>query len=69
MGMGQEFCREVVIWKQFKHPNLLEFVGAKVSASDLMMVSEWMEYGTIMDFVTAFPETNRLKLVSIFPNA
>ena len=31
------------------------------------MVSEWMEHGTIMDFVTAFPETNRLKLVGIFP--
>jgi hypothetical protein len=29
------------------------------------MVSEWMEHGTIKDFITAHPETNRLKLVSI----
>ena len=69
MRMGQEFCREVVIWKQFKHPNLLQLLGAKVSPPNLMMVSEWMEHGTIMDFVTAFPETNRLKLVGIFPGA
>ena len=32
------------------------------------MVSEWMENGTIMDFVTTYPETNRLKLVSSCPN-
>ena len=32
----------------------------------MMMVSEWMENGTIMNFVTAYPQTNRLKLVSIF---
>jgi len=30
------------------------------------MVSEWMENGTIMNFVTAYPQTNRLKLVSFF---
>ena len=32
-----------------------------------MMVSEWMEHGTVMDFVNAFPATNRLKLVRVFP--
>lgn len=34
-----------------------------------MMVSEWMENGTIMNFVTVCPQTNRLKLVSIFLEA
>ena len=63
----QSFCREVVLWKQFRHPNLLPLVGATKSSHALMMVSEWMEYGTIVDFVTARPETNRLKLVSITP--
>ena len=29
------------------------------------MVSDWMEHGTIMDFITVYPETNRLKLVNI----
>jgi len=31
------------------------------------MVSEWMENGTIMDFITACREADRLKLVVIFP--
>ena len=67
--VGQEFCREVVLWKQFKHPNLLPLVGAKNSPPALVMVSEWMEHGTIADFIVARPEANRLKLVSILPKA
>ena len=34
-----------------------------------MMVSEWMEYGTITGFIVARPEANRLKLVSTLPKA
>jgi len=40
-------------------------MGAKISPQTLMMISEWMEHGTIRDFVRACPETNRLKLVRI----
>ena len=63
----QKFCHEVVLWKQLRHPNLLPLLGATKSSDTLMMVSEWMENGTIMDFITACPQTNRLKLVSILP--
>ena len=56
----------MVLCKQFKHPNLLQLLGAKTSPT-LMIISEWMEHGTIMDFVVACPETNRLKLVSASP--
>jgi len=64
--VGQNFYREAVLWKQFRHPNLLPLVGATKSSDTPMMVSEWMENGTIMNFVTACPQTNRLKLVGIF---
>ena len=64
----QRFCHEVVLWKQFKHPNLLPLLGATKTSHTLLMVSEWMEHGTIMDLVTACPKTNRLKLVSVPPN-
>jgi len=67
MRAAQKFCCEVVLWKQFKHPNLLRLVGAKKPPSTMVMISEWMEYGTIMDFVAVCPATNRLKLVSIPP--
>ena len=64
MTTGQDFCREVVLWKQFRHPNVLPLTGASRSLNTFTMVSEWMEHGTIMNFVTACPGTNRLKLVS-----
>ena len=32
-----------------------------------MMISEWMEHGTVMEFINARPGTNRLKLVSMLP--
>jgi len=63
----QSFCREVVLWKQFRHPNLLPLMGATKSSHTFMMISEWMEHGTIMEFITACPDTNRLRLASIFP--
>ena len=65
----QKFCCEVVLWKQFKHPNLLPLVGARKVSHSLIMVSEWMEHGTIMDFIITCPETNRLRLVSILYEA
>ena len=40
-----------------------------MSPRSLVMISEWMEYGTIMEFVIAYPETNRLKLVGILSDA
>ena len=67
--MGQKFCR-VFIWKRFEHPNLLPFFGTEETSHHPAMVSERMGHGTtVMDFVNAFPETNRLKLVRVFPDA
>ena len=69
MRANQTFCREVVLWKQFRHPNLLPLMGATKASHAFMMISEWMEHGTIMEFITVCPETNRLKLASIFPGS
>lgn len=63
----QSFYREVVSWKQFKHPNLLLLEAATKTSRGLTMISKWMESGTIMDFVVAHPGTNRPKLVTISP--
>lgn len=31
------------------------------------MISEWMEHGTIMEFIIEYPGVNRLNLVRIYP--
>ena len=59
----------MVLWKQFKHQNLLPLIGAKISPQTLMMISEWMEHGTVRDFLGACPEANRLKLVRFLSKA
>ena len=34
-----------------------------------MLVSKWMERGTLKDYIIAHPETDRLKLGRVFPKA
>jgi hypothetical protein len=48
-------------------PKPISVGGHEKTSRTLMMISEWMEYGTVMDFITSHPEANRLKLVSILP--
>ena len=54
-----------MVWKQFSHANLVPFLGINEALFNLALVSEWMEHGTILDFVKSTPETNRLKLVCV----
>ena len=65
MDMRQKFCHEAVIWKRLSHPNLLPFLGVNETLFRLAMVSEWMEHGTVLQFVKRNVATNRLKLVCV----
>ena len=54
---------EVMGLKTLHHPNILPLLGATMSMSQLVMVSEWMVNGTINEFVKADPDADRLGLV------
>jgi serine/threonine protein kinase len=54
-------AREVVGWKWLQHENILPFIGV---TPKFAIVSDLMENGTIMDFITNHPRHNRLHLVS-----
>lgn len=45
--------------------NVLEFFGVAKFNEQLVMVSPWMENGTVTDLIEKNPETNRYELVSI----
>ena len=62
----QRFCKEVVMWKALRHPNVLPLVGVTMIGRRFVMVSEWMENGNINTFVKTHPDVNRLELAS-FP--
>ncbi|KAJ7224784.1 kinase-like domain-containing protein [Mycena rebaudengoi] len=47
------FCREALIWQQFKHPYILPMLGIDRESfpSSLCMVSPWMENGTVLKYL------------------
>ena len=59
----QRFCREAVVWKNLRHPNVLPLLGVTVSERRFEMVSEWMEYGNINEFIEKDKRVNRTEPV------
>ena len=51
------------MWSALRHPNVLPLLGATMTGTQFVMVSEWMENGNIKEFVEAHPDTDRLGLV------
>ena len=60
----QEFRREVVAWTHLRHQNILPLIGADVGQNRFAMVSEWMDYGNINEFVKNNKGFNHIQLVS-----
>ena len=65
IGSPQGFCKEVVAWSSLRHPNVLPLLGATMTDTQFVMVSEWMENGDINEFVGAHPDADRLGLVCV----
>jgi len=63
----QRFYKEVILWSTLSHPNVLKLLGVKedVEKREFITVSEWMEHGTIMDYIE-HKHANRLQLVRSF---
>ena len=59
----QRFCKEAVVWKALRHPNVLPLIGVTMSETRFAMISDWMANGNINSFVKACPDANRLELV------
>lgn len=58
----QMLCREVLMRKQFKHPNIVPFVSAIIDL--LLIVSKWMPGGDLTSYVNANSDVPRITLVS-----
>jgi hypothetical protein len=63
IASAQRFCKEVVTWKSFHHPNVLSLLGVMTAENRFVMVSDWMVNGTITTFVEANAGVDRLALV------
>ncbi|KAE9395982.1 kinase-like protein [Gymnopus androsaceus JB14] len=62
----KDFCREALIWRQLKHPNILPFIGISQTAfpGQLCMVAPWMNNGTILSYLESHPASDRKKLLT-----
>ena len=60
---SKKFCRDVVVWKTLRHPNVLPLLGVTMTENRFVMVSEWMVKGDINEFVKANINADRLELV------
>ncbi|KAF9781280.1 kinase-like domain-containing protein [Thelephora terrestris] len=61
----KRFCKEVAMWKNLSHPNVLTLIGVPdtLEKGRFSMVSVWMVNGNIMDFVRTHA-SNHLKLLA-----
>ena len=60
----KRLVKEVVGWKWLRHGNILPFVGVSLKPPVFSIISEHMRNGSIMSFIRAHPNHNRLRLVS-----
>ncbi|KAF5349262.1 hypothetical protein D9756_009439 [Leucocoprinus leucothites] len=62
----KSFMREIVIWGQLQHPNILPFYGVyhlDNAEQRICLVSPWMENGTLADYLkSCSPDVNKLLL-------
>ncbi|KAJ7586650.1 kinase-like domain-containing protein [Mycena floridula] len=64
----KEFSREIIIWSQLSHPNVLPLYGIYYldhrETSQVCLVSPWMDHGNLLQFLkTASEQVNRSSLI------
>ena len=62
----RSFARELKIWTELNHRNVLPCLGFAEYNNSPTLVSEWMENGNVIEFLTNNINTDRLKMVCIF---
>lgn len=56
-----KFCREAIIWKNLRHPNVLPLLG--VTFNPPQLVSVWMPGGNLTEYIKKDPGADRCRLV------
>ena len=59
----QAFCKEAVIWKYLKHPNVLPLLG--VTTTPPQLISKWVSGGNLPGYVQQHPDADQLRLVGV----
>ncbi|KAJ3763368.1 kinase-like domain-containing protein, partial [Lentinula raphanica] len=62
----KQFCREALIWRQLKHPNILPLLGVQLDMfyPSFCLVSPWMANKDIITYLKKNPEHDFLTVLS-----
>jgi len=60
----ERFCREVFMWKRLSDPNTIPLLGAYIRGSELVMISEWMDNGNVMQYLRKNSRANKPSLLA-----
>ncbi|KAJ3843650.1 kinase-like domain-containing protein [Lentinula raphanica] len=62
----KQFCREALIWRQLKHPNILPLLGVQLDMfyPSFCLVSPWMANKDIITYLKKNPEHDFLTILS-----
>lgn len=63
METRKRFCKEVLIWRMLRHPNVMPLFGATMNGNRFVMVSEWTENGNIEEFLEKHSGVDRSELL------
>ncbi|KAH9483782.1 Serine/threonine-protein kinase STY17 [Psilocybe cubensis] len=55
--------REVTIWRELNHPNVVPLYGVIYIDEDIYTVSPWMDNGTALAYLKKYPTADRLKIL------
>lgn len=56
-------AHEIYACSKCKHPNVLESLGLAEFHGHMCLVSPWMEYGTVLQYLISNPSTDRYQTV------
>ncbi|KAG9033330.1 hypothetical protein FRB95_000337 [Tulasnella sp. JGI-2019a] len=55
--------KEIEVWSRLRHPHVLQFLGASVTASPPFIASQYMPNGDLKKYLTRNPNANRVQLI------
>ncbi|KAG9044853.1 hypothetical protein FS837_007410 [Tulasnella sp. UAMH 9824] len=59
----RRFEREAATWRRLRHPHILEFLGTFERDGHMYRVSPFIENGTLVEYIAANPDINRIRLL------
>jgi len=67
----KNYHRELSAWRQLSHPNILPFMGTSQTNETLspILVSPWQANGNIRQYLSNYPDADKLQLMTATANA